>query len=199
MAPIPPESSPVVAERGPAGDQVHVPRITPASGEGATAELLRARRGGHLSDLDRLLLHSPPVAEGWNALLGALRSGTTLPADVRELVILRVAVLNDAAFEWTAHEPIGRRAGLDDARLTALRAVVADAEPVWTPLQAAVLAFTDASTRAVAVPEPVFAALREHLDDRQVVELTATVAGYAMVSRFLVALAVPPPDGEVAG
>jgi 4-carboxymuconolactone decarboxylase len=51
----------------------------------------------------------------------------------------------------------------------------------------------------VAVPDPVFAAVREHLDDRQVVELTALVAGYSMVSRFLVALQVPPPDGEVAG
>jgi alkylhydroperoxidase family enzyme len=31
------------------------------------------------------------------------------------------------------------------------------------------------------------------------VELTVLVGRYAMVSRFLVALAVPPPDGEVPG
>lgn len=175
------------------------PRLPAASGEGPTADLLRARRGGQLSALDLLLLHSPPVAEGWNALLGALRSGTTLPADLRELIVLRVAVLNGAAFEWTAHEPIARRAGLDDAQLAALRGGDAGSAPVWTPEQAAVLAYTDASTTSVTVPEPVFAALREHLDDRQVVEVTATVGGYAMVSRFLVALEVPPPDGEVAG
>ena len=66
-------------------------------------------------------------------------------------------------------------------------------------MQRAVLDFTDSSTTAVTVPEPVLAALREHLDDRQVVEVIATVGGYAMVSRFLVALAVPPPEGEVAG
>jgi 4-carboxymuconolactone decarboxylase len=47
-------------------------------------------------------------------------SGTTLPADLRELIVLWVAVLNGAAFEWTAHEPIARRAGLDDRQLTAL-------------------------------------------------------------------------------
>jgi alkylhydroperoxidase family enzyme len=174
-------------------------RLPEAPEDGETAALLRLRRGGTLSTLDRLLLHSPPLAEGWNALLGALRSGTTLSADLSEAIILRVAVLNDAAFEWTAHEPIARRAGLDDARLTALRAPDAAAEPVWTPVQAAVLAFTDASTRAVVVPDAVFAALREHLDDRQVVEVATTVGGYAMVSRFLVALEIPPPDGEVAG
>jgi 4-carboxymuconolactone decarboxylase len=108
-------------------------------------------------------------------------------------------VLNGAAFEWTAHEPIARRAGLGDAQLAALRSRDAGSAPVWTPVQAAVLAFTDASTTSVAVPEPVFAALREHLDDRGVVEVVATVGGYAMVSRFLVALEVPPPHGEVAG
>jgi 4-carboxymuconolactone decarboxylase len=174
-------------------------RLPFAPEDGATADLLRARRGGQLSALDRLLLHSPPVAEGWNALLGALRSATTLPADLRELIILRVAVLNGAAFEWTAHEPIARRAGLDDGQLAALRSRDAGSAPVWTPLQAAVLAFTDASTTSVIVPEPVFATLLAHLDERQVVEVTATVGGYAMVSRFLVALEIPPPAGEVAG
>lgn len=175
------------------------PRVPESDDDGPTAELLRARRGGELSALDRLLLHSPPVAEGWNALLGALRGATTLPADLRELVVLRVAVLNDAAFEWVSHEPIARRAGLAELQLQALRRPDAAAEPVWAPLQAAVLAFTDASTRDVVVPEEVFAGVREHLDDRQVVELTVLVGGYAMVSRFLVALAVPPPDGEVPG
>ena len=175
------------------------PRLPEAAGEGPTADLLRARRGGQLSALDRLLLHSPPVAEGWNALLGALRGATTLPADLRELVVLRVAVLDDAPFEWVSHEPIARRAGLAELQLQVLRRPDAAAEPVWTPVQAAVLAFTDASTRDVAVADGVFAGLRAHLDDRQVVELAALVAGYAMVSRFLVALEVPPPDGEVAG
>jgi 4-carboxymuconolactone decarboxylase len=174
-------------------------RLAGAAEEGPTAELLRARRGGELSDLARLLLHSPPVAEGWNALLGALRSRTTLPDDVRELVVLRIAVLNGAAFEWTSHEPIGRRAGLDDARLAALREADTAADPGWTPLQRAVLAFTDASTRGVAVPDDVFAAVRALLDDRGLVELAVLAGGYAMVSRVLVAFDVPPPEGEIAG
>jgi AhpD family alkylhydroperoxidase len=174
-------------------------RLPEAPDEGPTADLLRARRGGVLTTLDRLLLYSPPVAEGWNALLGALRGATTLPADLRELVVLRVAVLNTAEFEWTSHAPIARRAGLTDLHLRVLRADDALAEPVWSPVQAAVLAFTDASTRDVAVPDAVFAALRAHLDDRQVVELAVLVGGYAMVSRFLVALQVPPSTGEVPG
>ena len=174
-------------------------RLPGAPDDGPAAELLRARRGGELSTLDPLLRHRPPVAEGRKALLCPMRGATTLPADLRELVVLRVAVLDGAEFEWTAHAPIARRAGLTDLHLRVLRADDALAEPVWSPVQAAVLAFTDASTRHVAVPDAVFAALRAHLDDRQVVELTALVGGYAMVSRFLVALDVPPSTGEVPG
>jgi AhpD family alkylhydroperoxidase len=165
----------------------------------AAAEVVRARRGGELSALDRMLLHSPPVAEGWSALLGALRNRTTLTPDLTELVVLRIAVLNGAAFEWTAHEPAARRAGVTDAQLTALRLPAAAEDPAFTAVQAGVLRFADASTRDVAVPDEVFAAVREHLDDRQVVEVVATIAGYAMVSRFLVALQVPPPAGGVGG
>jgi AhpD family alkylhydroperoxidase len=174
-------------------------RLPEASEDGPSAELLRSRRGGRLSALDRQLLHSPAVAEGWNAMLGALRSGTILPADLRELVILRVAVLNDAVFEWVAHEPIARRAGITDAHLAALRRADAATDPIWSAVQAAVLAFTDASTRSVAVPDDVFAAVHRQLGDRQTVELTVLVGGYGMVSRFLVALRIPPPAGEVAG
>ncbi len=43
------------------------------------------------------------------------------------------------------------------------------------------------------------AALRVHLDERQVVEVVTTVGGCAMVSRVLVVPEVPPPAGEVAG
>jgi AhpD family alkylhydroperoxidase len=172
----------------------------PEDGDAArAAEVLRTRRGGELSGLDRMLLYSPPVAEGWSALLGALRNRTTLPPDLIELVVLRIAVLNDAPFEWTSHEPAARRAGVTDAQLAALRTLDASADPVFSAVQAVALRFTDASSRAVAVPDALFAELRERLDDRQVVELTATVAGYAMVSRFLVALQVPPGDGEVRG
>ncbi|MCZ2836712.1 carboxymuconolactone decarboxylase family protein [Modestobacter sp. VKM Ac-2985] len=174
-------------------------RLPDADGDGPAADVLRARRGGQLSALDRLLLHSPAVAEGWSALLGALRTGTTLTADLTELVVLRVAVLNDAVFEWVAHEPAARRAGVTDAQLAALRTHDPAAAPVFSAVQVAVLRFTDASSGQVDVPDAVFAAVRAHLDDRQVVELVTTVAGYAMVSRFLVALRVPAPAGEVAG
>ena len=35
---------------------------------------VRKRRGGELLALDRMLLYSPPLAEGWNEMLGRVRT-----------------------------------------------------------------------------------------------------------------------------
>ena len=55
---------------------------------------------------------------------------------------------------------------------------------------AAVLRYTDAMTKEVQVPDEVFAELKKHFSEQEVVEITATVAAYNCVSRFLVALDV---------
>lgn len=161
-------------------------RLPDTDGNGEIAGRIRARRGGDLHPLDRMLLHSPQLADGWNSLLGAVRTRMELSPAIRELVVLRIAVLNRAAYEWTAHEPDARRAGLTDADLTELRRE----EPDFDPRRRRVIAYTDAMTRDVQVPDELFAALRTDFTDAELVELTATVAAYNMVSRFLVALDV---------
>ena len=49
-------------------------------------------------------------------------------------------------------------------------------------------------TLDVKVSDAVFAALREHFDTTQIVELTSAIATYNMVARFLVALQVTPEN-----
>ncbi|MHC3475189.1 carboxymuconolactone decarboxylase family protein [Streptomyces sp. 7R007] len=168
-------------------------RLPDTDGAGDIADRIRARRGGTLRPLDRVLLHSPAVADGWNSLLGAVRRRMTLPADVRELVVLRIAVRNRAPYEWAAHEPEARAAGLTDRHLAALRADDVTDHPDLDERQRRVLAYTDVMTRDVHVPAAVFDALRDHFTPAELVELTVTVAAYNMVSRFLVALDVEPP------
>ncbi|GGN13394.1 carboxymuconolactone decarboxylase family protein [Streptomyces fuscichromogenes] len=163
-------------------------RLPGTEGDGEIADRVRARRGGSLHPLDRMLLHSPPVADGWNSLLGAVRERMSLPADLRELVILRIAVLNRAPYEWAAHEPEARRAGASGPQLAEVR----KEKPEFEGRLARVIAYTDAMTRDVQVPDPVFDALRADFDETGLAELTATVAVYNMVSRFLVALDIQP-------
>ena len=54
-------------------------------------------------------------------------------------------------------------------------------------------------TRHVHVPGEVFARLRPHFDERLLVELTATIGGYNLVSRFLEALQITAADDMDAG
>lgn len=152
---------------------------------GDVADRVRVRRGGTLTDLDRLLLHSPPVADAWNALLGAVRSRTSIRADVRELAICRVAALNKATYEWAAHAPLARANGVSPEQLDAVRD--GDTGPL-DPVQRSAVDYASAMTRDVDVPDEVFEEVRRHFDERELVELTATVAAYNLVSRFLVAL-----------
>ena len=60
---------------------------------------------------------------------------------------------------------------------------------------ALVLEYTDYMTLNCEVPDEVFARLKQGFNDREVVEITATVGTYNCVSRFLVALDVSERNG----
>jgi 4-carboxymuconolactone decarboxylase len=145
---------------------------------------------GRVSLLYQVLLNSAPIASGWERLLTAVRNQTGVPAGLRELVILRVAVLNRAAFEFEAHVPHAQHAGVSAEKIQGLRQAAVGA--LYTPLERLVLRLTDAMTHDIQVPDGLMADLREHFDDRGIVELVATVAAYNMVSRLLVALKIEP-------
>ncbi len=147
---------------------------------------------GSFPHLYRMLLHSPSVAAGWLTYLTAIRQQTSLPGDLRELVIMRVAILNDAPYEAEQHAPIALAEGMTPAQLGELAEWEGSA--LFDDRQRAVLALTDAMTRNVHVDEAIFAAARAQFDERLMVELVATVAAYNMVSRFLEALEVRGSD-----
>jgi alkylhydroperoxidase family enzyme len=158
-------------------------------------DAVRARRGGTLLNLDRILLHSPPVAMGWNHLLGAVRRDLTLSPKLRELAMCVVAVLNGAEYEWGHHAPLFVEAGGTDAQLAAMRDPQgASRDPVlFDAAERAALALSVEMTRGVAVAEASFAAVRAALpDDRQAFELVTVIAAYNMVSRVLVAVGIEP-------
>jgi AhpD family alkylhydroperoxidase len=150
------------------------------------------RERGSVLHLYRMLLHSPPLAEGWLGFLTSVRQRLQLDAALRELVIMQVARLNGAPYEAEQHAPIALKAGITPEQLAALPEW--PSEPSFTPTQRAALQLTDAMTRAVQVPAELIEAVRAQLDDRQTVELVGTIATYNMVSRFLEALQIHSTD-----
>ena len=158
---------------------------------------IRARRGGTLLDLDRMLLYSPRFAKGWNALLGAVRNELALSPRLRELAICAVAILNNADYEFSQHVPEFKKAGGNDAQVAALGAALAAEESLldapFDGVERAVLRLTREMSLQVKVSDATFAAVRAVLpDDSQLVELVGVIAAYNLVSRFLVAFEIDP-------
>jgi AhpD family alkylhydroperoxidase len=169
-----------------------IPYADPAATPPALVERIIAERGSVLH-LYQMLLHSPPLAEGWLAFFTAVRQRSSLPGALRELVIMRVALLNRAPYEADQHAPIARREGVSERQLAEL-AQWQDSG-AFDAQERAALALTDGITRDVQVPEALMHAARSQLaDERQLVELVATIAGYNLVSRFLEAFEIHSDD-----
>ena len=152
---------------------------------------IKGARGGRLINIYRLMLHSPALANAWFDLNQAVRYGTEIDGQCRELAVIRVAILNNVEYVVRAHGPAyALKEGLTPAQVEAL----ADWRPanLFTDKQRALLAYVDAMTRDIDVPDAVFAEVRKHFSERQTVELTMLIGAYNMLTRFLKALKVDP-------
>lgn len=155
--------------------------------QAALVDRIKSERG-KLLNLYKVLLTNGDVCAGWLQLFTGVRQKAKLSGRYRELATMRVAVINGAPYEYHAHVPFALKAGLTQDQIDGL--------PFWRESKVyeandrAVLDYTDMMTKHIQVPDAVFAPLKGFLDDREIFELTITVAGYNMVSRVLEALKV---------
>ncbi len=151
------------------------------------ADQIIAERGS-LLDLYRMLLHSPPVAAGWLRYLTAIRHQCALPGPIRELVIMQISLLNGSSYEAEQHGPVALSEGVSGAQLSELRDWRRSA--TFNSREKTALAYAEEMTRNIRVPKAIFEAVQHEFDAQMLVELTATIAAYNMVSRFLEALEI---------
>jgi AhpD family alkylhydroperoxidase len=153
-----------------------------------TAQIISER--GKLHNLYKMLLNSPPIAEGWLNLLTAIRQKSLLSGRIRELVIMRIAVINKAEYEFISHTPFALKEGISQQQIDEIASW--SSSKAFSLTDRAVFAYTDSMTRDVHVPQAVFDEVNKHFDARGMTELTATIAAYNLVSRFLEALEIDP-------
>jgi alkylhydroperoxidase family enzyme len=102
---------------------------------------------------------------------------------------MRVAALTGCAYVWSVHEAqYAAPAGVTAQQVEALRDWRKSG--VFGARESALLAYVDAMTRDVAVPDDVFGKLREHFSERETVEVTVLIAAYNMHTRVLKALRI---------
>ena len=154
------------------------------------------RLGAKQLNLYNRLAHAPDLLRAWVAFAWALRGHDKTERRLRELMILRTAMIHQQPYEWHQHRRMAREAGASEFEVAELE--MWRSSSAFGEADRAALAFTDAIV-AGDVPAEITAELSRHFDDCQRVELTVTAAFYAMVPRVLNALGVPIEDADAPG
>jgi len=151
---------------------------------------VKAERG-KLINLYRVLMNSPAVAAGWLDFNTVVRYKTSLDAALREMIILRVSLLNGAEYQAKIHGAShALHAGLTADQIAALSQW--QDSKLFSPAQRAALAWTDAMTRQIDVPDALHDDLKQHFNDQAVTEITVLAGAYNMHTRVARALRIEP-------
>lgn len=169
------------------------PRVAPLSDAKIDPEIRQRIGDGPVLNIFRTLAHHPKLMKRWLVFGNHVLGHSTLPPRERELVILRIGWLCRAGYEWGQHVRIGRAAGLSDAEIERIPRG-ADA-PGWSDLERALLRATDELHEDAFVSDATWAALSQHLDTRQLMDLVFTVGQYQLVSMALNTFGVQPEPG----
>src|SRR5215472_1282668 len=150
---------------------------------------IKAGRRGGLLNVYKLLLQSPALAETWLDHVGAVRWKTSLSGRLRELLVIRIAHVNGIAYVLNQHVPaLALAEGVTLAECEALADWrKADA---FNAAERAALAYADAMVLQTAVPDDIFAALRQYYDERAILEISILVGTYLMHNRVMGALKI---------
>jgi alkylhydroperoxidase family enzyme len=152
------------------------------------ARIKAGRRGG-LLNVYKLLLHSPGLAQTWFDHNSAVRWQTKLSGRLREIIIIRIAHLNGVDYVLAQHVPgLAVAEGLTLAECEALANW--RASDLFDLAERAALAYAEAMTLSTSVSDDVFADVRRHFEDREIVELSVLIGTYIMHNRVMKALAI---------
>jgi len=169
-----------------------VPRILPLPPDFESDEVRsvfdRIRdRGDQPSPLYRTLAHAPRMLEAWANLAWPLRSQASVGRDLRELMIMRLAQINQAAYQWAYHWQPAVASGLTEDKFRAL----SDwrNESVFDERERAVLTYAEQISEQ-AVGDESFVAMSRLFSAPELIELTLTASFYCCVGRVLQALQV---------
>ncbi|HYA23915.1 MAG TPA: carboxymuconolactone decarboxylase family protein [Terriglobales bacterium] len=160
--------------------------------------LLKQR--GIVPNMFKTLAHTPALAMGMAGFLKALLGDSALPGWYKELVAIRISVMNESDYAISAHSLSAKQKGATEAQISAVKG---DFE--HGPFSEAEKLGFRCAERLHRSPEEIddgfFAQLRGAYDDAQLVELFATASAFELFPRFIGALCIPttPIPQEVLG
>jgi 4-carboxymuconolactone decarboxylase len=166
-----------------------------AEQQAVAAEVLKQSSAG-LGGPYGMLIKSPELLKRYLMMTEYLRQKTSLPHRLNEMAILLEARLWDAQYEWWAHEPLARKAGLSDAIIDDIRAGKRPA--AMQPDEAIVYEVVTELLNKRQLSDDTFGKAKQILGEQQVVDLVAVTGFYVMVSAVVIAGQVAIPNGAPA-
>ena len=168
------------------------PRVEPVIQATASPEIRRmldpSGSGREIAAVYRTFAQHPKLYVPRQILSEYIRTKSTLSPRVREMLILRIGWRCQSAYEWAAHAPAGRRAGLTDDQVRRLARSGYDG---WSATDAAIVRAADELFDADRISATTWKALDDQFDERQLLDVLITTGGYRMVSMVLNTFGVP--------
>lgn len=128
---------------------------------------------------------------GWGSYV--LSQKNDLPGREREIVVLRTGYNCRSGYEWVQHVAIGKRAGLTDTEIAALKN---GAEANWSPADAALIRACDDLHARQFVSNETWTQLKAHFSEKQCMDVVFTCGQYTQVSMMLNSFGVQLDEGQ---
>lgn len=133
--------------------------------------------------LYRILGHAPKMLEAWTSMAWNLRANAKTDRGLRELIIMRVALLSREEYEWNAHWPASIKFGVSQNQLKSLGDW--KNSDCFSGEERIVLQCTDEITTEGGVSRKAFNQLAGKFSSESCIELILTATFYSCVSRTL--------------
>jgi len=147
---------------------------------------------GQILNIQKMTKHLPEAIDrAFGTFSGSILWRGALPADLRELIIVRVGNLSKSIYELHHHEAFARHVGVSEAKLEGLRKIDTASGP-FSPLEHAVLVFVDEVVKNVRPSDAALEGLQKHMPIGQILEVVAAVGCYMLVCRLLETTGVQP-------
>jgi alkylhydroperoxidase family enzyme len=175
-----------------------LPRVEPVIQAQASPEIRQmldpSGSGREIAAVYRTFARHPRLYVPRQILSEYIRTKSTLSPRIREMLILRIGWRCQSAYEWAAHAPAGRRAGLTNEQIRLLARSGYDG---WSAADAAIVRAADELFDADTLSDATWKALDDQFDERQLLDVLITTGGYRMVSMVLNTFGVPAePNSE---
>src|SRR5436190_1014380 len=138
-----------------------------------------AGRRGRFGGPFQLLIRAPEICEHASRLGEHLRWGTSLSDRLSELAIITTAAFWRAQYEWYAHAPLAKEAGVPEAAIEAIRT---GETPLFAePDEALVYKICSELFRTRRLSDDSFAQAKDRLGEAGLVEIIAIIGYYTLI------------------